>query len=1432
MTGVFLRVAAVSLGVSVLLAPLLMGRKRMERRYAPQTRWGLWLAVALVLLAAPWTPRGKAPVVVRVTDHTVSIPGPVGLGTGGMYQPVTAGPGVGNVTAPEDIQAPAVKIEEPMEEEGEIVYFRGSENLPEAVERENISLTTLAAGAWLAGAVLLLLWQVGRYFLARRGVLKRSRPVKGLENYAREICPRRQVRFYACPGLPGPMTMGLFRPVVLLPEEGAAPAALRHELYHIRRWDVAYKVLMLAACCLHWFNPLVWWMARAADRDVEACCDAAVVAHRDTAYKRAYGELLLTAAVGKTAPFATHFGGGKEQMRSRLTQLFRPGKRSRGLVCGLLAAAVMLSGLVACREKGSDLADGEYCAPLAFVNYPVTAADGGENYEALRLMLRQYEEGSPKGEMTGECIIDLAERLTLREDRWDPGERGSEDRQKNVTEFLDWSQRRNSVPLGREYLVLEVKDDEVVHMFWTEAPEGDNLYISMDYGFALELPEDWTGRYAVTAERDDFGTRWQFFERQSYEAEPGAGRLFTLIRKASAGHDRNEELERSGHSGVLGARGGWLYSIEPDPTATGTEGFREDYEQMKRTMGAITAEKFIFLGEEEMEITVQTVMPTLDYYDPERGFLLYHTPNAAYFHYGDQWERFSADQSEGRRVLWRCDVSEDGRAVYLADALSDGGREKRFYEWDIEGRSLKGVEAIPDQVDHRTYVSKEELFYSGFMNGTALLSNAIRAKDGSLVGLFIDEALGNGMEFLRLCGMTDGFYWEEMPFLTPELVPGPVCYGDYEWNFFLDLPEELYGKYVVNKAANFWGFYDKAAYGFGRGYLMGLWAEDSSTFRPVEETLVLGEKDGITYSLTFGNPWDGDGLPREDLKENYRALLAAVKTIKPENFDLSGVERTGGELWPLPYTQYGSDVVLRGFEEGVHEGIDIRATDEVTVQCMWSGVVVDVKTHPITGWQTVTVDHENGTFSQYGHLAAAYVSGGHVDRGAILGLAGEEDGRRWVTFSRMDGESRDTARYFDPLGSEEEPWLYRTHDFHSIDRETLTLAWDPAVEKLLQEAVEGKTAFWDVDWQQWCYANALPDSDGAKVWVSRYALVDMDNDTVPEAVLWLNRGENAQALGSIVLRYQRGAVYGYPKGYRSMILDSLKADGTYGWSEGASCNGWGRMDFYRNETVNTLWRDENAFYVNGSLVGEEDYDRAAGEQSAKSDVVWYSTVNPGGVIKGEESTASEWLGLVQGEHIEMERLVNFALDPDIDLSQPRWFTREELEAAGYEFYDDRAGMTCYEVQNGPAGMEEFLNQLYNQFEPALAERICDCARWSGALCFFAEGKMWHRDGYGPVWVEYDWDSFRVLDSGEDFVKYTLEGYTNTNLTGNMPERKTWMFMLKLEDVGGGVKLWRYADGGTELYREPSSDTPYEAWALQHGREHPDPGGPMEGPNLS
>ena len=65
MTTLFLRVFTVSATVSFLLLPLLLGRGRLEEKYAPRTRWGLWLVIAVVLLAAPWLPKPKAPVVVE-----------------------------------------------------------------------------------------------------------------------------------------------------------------------------------------------------------------------------------------------------------------------------------------------------------------------------------------------------------------------------------------------------------------------------------------------------------------------------------------------------------------------------------------------------------------------------------------------------------------------------------------------------------------------------------------------------------------------------------------------------------------------------------------------------------------------------------------------------------------------------------------------------------------------------------------------------------------------------------------------------------------------------------------------------------------------------------------------------------------------------------------------------------------------------------------------------------------------------------------------------------------------------------------------------------------------------------------------------------------------------------------------------------------------
>jgi hypothetical protein len=99
----------------------------------------------------------------------------------------------------------------------------------------------------------------------------------------------------------GPITWGLFRPVILLPRTALfwprerLHAVLLHELAHIRRRDSFVQVLSLFVCTLYWPNPLVWLGARALRRDAEmAADDAALLAGVKPS---AYADELLALAV-------------------------------------------------------------------------------------------------------------------------------------------------------------------------------------------------------------------------------------------------------------------------------------------------------------------------------------------------------------------------------------------------------------------------------------------------------------------------------------------------------------------------------------------------------------------------------------------------------------------------------------------------------------------------------------------------------------------------------------------------------------------------------------------------------------------------------------------------------------------------------------------------------------------------------------------------------------------------------------------------------------------------------------------------------------------------------------------------------------------------------------------------------------------------------
>ena len=68
---------------------------------------------------------------------------------------------------------------------------------------------------------------------------------------------------------------------------------IEHEKTHKRRGDLWYKLILLAARSIHWFNPLVYVMVNMAQRDLEYSCDYDVCREKDIEFRKKYSMVIL-----------------------------------------------------------------------------------------------------------------------------------------------------------------------------------------------------------------------------------------------------------------------------------------------------------------------------------------------------------------------------------------------------------------------------------------------------------------------------------------------------------------------------------------------------------------------------------------------------------------------------------------------------------------------------------------------------------------------------------------------------------------------------------------------------------------------------------------------------------------------------------------------------------------------------------------------------------------------------------------------------------------------------------------------------------------------------------------------------------------------------------------------------------------------------------
>lgn len=140
---------------------------------------------------------------------------------------------------------------------------------------------------------------------------------------------RRFVKVRQSDRIATPLTYGVLHPVILLPaklaegENEKLTYILQHELIHIRRFDAALKLVMAAALCLHWFNPLVWVMYVVMNKDVELSCDERVLGELGAEAKRRYALALIEMEEKSCAFLSLHSGFGRNAIEERIRGIMK-----------------------------------------------------------------------------------------------------------------------------------------------------------------------------------------------------------------------------------------------------------------------------------------------------------------------------------------------------------------------------------------------------------------------------------------------------------------------------------------------------------------------------------------------------------------------------------------------------------------------------------------------------------------------------------------------------------------------------------------------------------------------------------------------------------------------------------------------------------------------------------------------------------------------------------------------------------------------------------------------------------------------------------------------------------------------------------------------------------------------------------------------------
>lgn len=171
---------------------------------------------------------------------------------------------------------------------------------------------------------------------------------------------RKKIRIGVSPSISSPVTIGIIKPVILLPVNderyAASEGVIHHELKHIVNRDGFFRFLTFVIVAMEWYNPLAYYLVRENMAVSEMLCDEAAVKDMSKGEMVNYMECII-AAVDKNQKeklVAATLGTSKSLTEERMKRIM--GKNSKklwkkGMAVGIMVSCFLISSIPALAYK-------------------------------------------------------------------------------------------------------------------------------------------------------------------------------------------------------------------------------------------------------------------------------------------------------------------------------------------------------------------------------------------------------------------------------------------------------------------------------------------------------------------------------------------------------------------------------------------------------------------------------------------------------------------------------------------------------------------------------------------------------------------------------------------------------------------------------------------------------------------------------------------------------------------------------------------------------------------------------------------------------------------------------------------------------------------------------------------------------------------------